>query len=174
MYYSRTASAVPVCGTFYFYEPESTNLLSLGRYLVAANKIHAYLLLKRLRDPDELIQSILSSYPLKLDVITTVIKYPRDIEHHPIILFQLPNGKYIGDKYVSKTDQLDQIICKEASRQGYDTIVLQREVGETRVVSEVLDTRDGNHLCSGWEVDLRPSKKYPAIWFVDQGFVSLP
>ena len=57
-----------------------------------------------------------------------------------------------------------------------DTIILQHEISEFRVVSEILDTRveTYSHLFRTTTPRLwyTPSEKYPAVWFTDNGFVT--
>jgi hypothetical protein len=78
-------------------------------------------------------------------------------------------------------DWLDQDICKMARHARIDTVVIQREVGERRCVTELLDTRDHSYshlirvmdrdaLSSPW---YQPNPLYPTVWFMkDNGFVS--
>ena len=84
---------------------------------------------------------------------------------------------YIGYKLYSLFDYVDQIICQLAYELGYDTIILQREPGKERPVTEILDVRP-RHLsygsfCRG--LNTTPFRKavdtsgYPTIWFTDYG-----
>lgn len=83
--------------------------------------------------------------------------------------------KYWGNKFASSWDYLDQILCNEARKQGYDTIILQRETGENRINTEILDVRSRvdsySKLCS-LKVDFPNSQKYPTLWFKDFSFIN--
>lgn len=50
-------------------------------------------------------------------------------------------GTYIGSEIYAELDELDHILCIHARQLGFDTILLQREPGEHRVVTVILDTR---------------------------------
>lgn len=77
-------------------------------------------------------------------------------------------------------DWMDQKICTMAQILNIDCILLQREVGEFRVVSELLDTRlnsydylirvsDRNTLQNPF---IKPDEIYPTVWFrEEQGFI---
>jgi len=79
--------------------------------------------------------------------------------------------------YIGIHDDYDQKICKMARELKIDTIVFQHEIGETRAVTEILDTRDNtydhlvrvNVITKPW---YKISKKYPTIWFLDNGFIT--
>lgn len=50
-------------------------------------------------------------------------------------------GTYIGWAFSTKEDPLDQVLCKKARRMGIDTVILAQMTSETRIVTEILDTR---------------------------------
>lgn len=216
------------CGTFYYYEPDSSRSLYLGNVLMTANKYHAIRLLWDLnqkelqRDHYQIYQSYLlaiverlttflvsflgrvpGSNQIKQRIIeylaphllsesesdsesgsgprpksihlndhqiqlidltdrldqffTTVINDPQ--EGSQFIQFRSPyrnqiisinsylispgNGdqEYQGNRIFAILDDLDQIICQLAHRTGYSTVILQREPGQYRVVTEILDSR---------------------------------
>lgn len=100
--------------------------------------------------------------------------YPSDTEKYKF--------KYMSDNNMNAGihDWADQPICRAARHLGIDTLVLQREVGEQRTVSELLDTRFDSYQYLYRVTDrntfetpfLTPSKKYPTVWFPGQhGFV---
>lgn len=65
--------------------------------------------------------------------------------NHSSLLFpceSLPDTKEYFRPTPGDHDFTDQPLCKLARMCGFDTLVLQREVGERRVVTEVLDTRE--------------------------------
>lgn len=85
----------------------------------------------------------------------------RNPQLHPDSTF---SEEYNGNIF-SKADYLDQPLVYFASKFGYDSIILQREVGEYNIVSEVLDCRHdaGNHI---YKLGSNSPKnyKYPYIW----------
>lgn len=73
-------------------------------------------------------------------------------------------------------DYIDQVICRYARQLGIDTLIIQREIGEYRAVTEILDTRSDSYSrlvrVEGTQDWYKPSSRYPTIWFTDQGFIS--
>ena len=69
-------------------------------------------------------------------------------------------------------DYLNQYICRSASLLGVNTVIIQREIGEYRAVTEILDTRDDSysHLVrvntpQGWYIPSRGILQYGSlIW----------
>jgi hypothetical protein len=202
------------CGTFYYFEPDSTNYLNLGKTLIAANKIHAYILLFSKQDELESIRtgtpiggilahSIITFinggrlqdsdltrkvkfYDLYLPILnylTTVYNKENDIINVRLInrngLLEDAKGNYepkiAKGSFFAGFDELDQIICQEARKQNYDTILLQREPGLTRMVTEILDTRDRSisysNICKQKYNYLPIKAKYPTIWVSEYGFI---
>ena len=91
-------------------------------------------------------------------------------------LYPTDKSTYWSDAEIGANDDIDQEICTYATLLGLDTIILQHEVGEYRAVSEILDTRADSY-CHLFRVKearswYAPSKKYPTIWFTDDGFVT--
>jgi hypothetical protein len=221
LYYPTTTE--PFCGTFYFYEPESTNHLNLGNVLIAANKVDAMLQLEKIDSYKELLHSRAinamldivnmiygTDYYIENDIVKTIetLLNLKEFEarvrktwnlvvsvlsnEDEISDITITNNNYIYDtmynrinknkaEYIAGNmaglwDYLDQYICKAARKQGYDTIILQREFGKDRVVTEILDTRSKkksyDNLCF-LEPEIASSKKYPTIWFEDFGFIEL-
>jgi hypothetical protein len=236
------------CGTFYFYEPDSTNYLDLGNCLVAANKVDAMFKLERyqnglpyLAKNDKLIQSlslheflvflstffdidsnlfsellhisdagyleISEDYQEILDTdeiqniitkvnkfFTTLLRKENDINinieaitefegdsepipyHLNMLYINMETGQYLGENVLGSYDALDEIICEMAKEQEYDTILLQREPGEKRVVTEILDVRNRKEsygaICKE-KFDLPTHKtQHPTIWFSEYGFLT--
>lgn len=214
LYFGISTSKSQICGTFYFYEPDSENFLNLGRCLVAANKVDA--LTKLNGSPDETAFIELLSYKLtskelrKLgkDVVklpeyeevhnflSTIIANEKDLDNHTLAILDiyLPrpgkfkelnsvyevidnSGKnYIGVKFVGHFDDLDQSICQLAQKAGYDTVLLQREPGEERTVTEILDVRTRIEsyasLCREKFRIQTHTTSYPTIWFSEYGFMT--
>lgn len=248
LYYSQETLISDVCGTFYFYEPDSSNYLHLGKRLIAANKVDAILKLEGYPNglpyifdstlnpftltfiPSLSITAILTladefrenwDYDYKYKYLTDprivtreqdeiisdldlITKRIRDIETYFRTLLQseldidsnyirTDNGsinsvykelynlrkhsKYQGNRMLGEFDYLDQPICKLANEQGYDTIILQREPGETRAVTEILDVRSRResyqNICkTNIKFDI-PTTQHPTIWYRNDGFLVL-
>lgn len=51
------------------------------------------------------------------------------------------NGEYLSHSFYAKEDPLDQPICILGRKLGYDIIFLEKMSGQSRIVSEILDTR---------------------------------
>lgn len=236
------------CGTFYFYEPDSTNYLELGNCLIAATKVDAILKLEGFKGglpylikDEKLVQSsslkVINEFLMNfrpgafsgllqewfdspkdttledlehefdsnkestqllknlnnfftqiladeedVDEPIEVIVYDEngieeeDMEHMNRLYIYGPVNEYHGDWMLGGFDYLDQKICKLANKQGYDTVLLQREPGEKRAVTEILDVRSRKDsyasICKEkfnlptWETN------YPTIWFSNYGFMT--
>lgn len=202
-----------VCGTFYFYEPDSENYLNLGRVLIAANKVDAAIKLQiNINSSIQLFleykftlkewSKMLDKFDLPeaqeiQDYLTTLISKESDIDLNTLSILDLylpqpgnlvnkvnavyeiikrDKKEYMGYKLVSHFDYLDQKICKAAQKEGYDTILLQREPGEQRANTEILDVRTRkqsyDNICKEKFNIQTHSSNYPSIWFPEYGFMS--
>ncbi len=78
---------------------------------------------------------------------------------------------------------LDQIICVTGKKLAYDTIILQREPGVRRVVSEILDTRVRNISYSSichppsdinlYFKSLVATRNYPTVWYTSDKLLQI-
>lgn len=215
LYHGPTKADSTICGTFYYYEPDSTNFLNLGRVLVAANKIDASIKLDTFISNEtqtaiatSLVRHALSfsdsRYVLRTgqlphdivtefddaveffskiledetDVDTNIYdfsKYPNSNTNEKIDSLYEKNGSYWASDLVGIFDPLDQLLCNAARKAGYDTVILQREPGETRAVTEILDVRDRSvsyaNICKEKFNLVTRKTKYPTIWFNNYGFM---
>ncbi len=69
---------------------------------------------------------------------------------------------------VADFDFLDQDICKIARKLGFDTVILQHEIGSHDAVTEIIHT--GNYKEDLYEINdikmkFKPQTIYPKIWF---------
>jgi hypothetical protein len=154
------------CGTFYYYEPESTTYLAYKTFLRAFNKTAAMNILF-LNDSyinkikGRIVQNFyIKSYPYIMKHVNGI--YPKNLLLTPneaVSLYidenkdanqiineanLLPQNKYYAGHYLdlyAAEDALDQILCTTASELGYDIIILENMVGSHQVVTEILDTR---------------------------------
>ena len=169
-------------GTFYFYEPDSSYFLNLGKVLITATKISATLILEgenliRRQNSQtnyalEYLKPLLDRYKIgkfkDLDLFSSIITNERS-SLVDVLLYQL-DGNYIGEEMVGNFDYLDIYIYKLAREKGYDTIIFQREPGEYRAVTEIYDLRDRQDsfkcIIDGlnWKI---PETNHPTIWFSD-------
>lgn len=135
------------CGTFYYYEPESTTFLKVENVLEAFDKDDAEDKLGGCGDSS--VEFITDRYDL-LVTPTELVQYenqryrrkdkvPEGVQDRK---FYLPNSSSLGyDGMYAFQDSLDQPICISAKEQGYDAIILYNMVGSRQIVKEVLDVR---------------------------------
>lgn len=142
------------CGTFYYYEPDSPYILYAPKVLVSWNKITACLdlgvefdivynvIYKSRKDwiifdddgTDGLPNNMGFSVPdgTKEEQWISVIKAYQNRTLDPYIH---------QDQFYAAEDELDQIMCEVARDQEIDVLILKYMTGETRIVTEILDTR---------------------------------
>ncbi len=162
LYYSDKQD-VKFCGTFYYYEPESTTYLAYNTIRIYRNKYEAIMSLYREFNISDIIE-----VPWK-DVDTTKWKYfndfgtlPNDMkmtisEYHKLTknleydiwdedieyIESFKNKQYIAVKesLYALEDAYDQAICNVAHVNGIDIIILTSMIGKYQIVTEILDTR---------------------------------
>lgn len=190
LYQSKREGENIYCGTFYFFDPDSNRYLSLGKILIANNKVDAYwklfpYLTEDAKETVEKIEKSRNKFRFSLPSVFLQDQGDADKDYQIADQLQTPlylnqNGVYIGRKFMGNFDYLDQIICRAGIRAGFDTILLQREPGESRAVSEILDLRPREESYRDTcEIDtpdfhlLAENSKYPTIWFGSYGFYSL-
>lgn len=76
-------------------------------------------------------------------------------------------------------DYLDQLLCLYGREFGYTTLVLQREKGERRATTEILDVRPYGVQYAYFLTDLPKepfpySKRVPTVWFPEFGLANAP
>lgn len=157
---------ITYCGTFYYYEPESTTLLA---YKTSGRFFNKYIATKKLNDDDfnELLEEmdddkIFMAYvngKLPRNLIMTPSEYihflneyagynkkielQKDrIEKYNKSVEQIPHyvGTLIG-LYASE-DDFDQPLCTLGKMNNLDIIILEYMPGSFQIVTEILDTRD--------------------------------
>ena len=122
------------CGTFYYFEPNSEYFLVSEKILIAVNKMTAYYYLQDSNDKEKSKIQI-------LDLIHSSLFYLTDQEVESSFNRMLVGVvKYNKNMYAIE-DIYDQVLCKLASSKGIDTIILAGMTGQSRIVTEVLDTR---------------------------------
>lgn len=85
-------------------------------------------------------------------------------------LYQLPSITEYGPDAngVAEQDDYDQIICKMAKELGFDTIVLQHEMGNNDSVTEIIHTgnfKENLNEINGLTISTEQQALYPKIWF---------
>ena len=175
------------CGTFYYYEPYSSFYLNLGKTLIAGSKYDAIKqLLSILGRSFSDLKYLDESAPSEEDIIDAYHGFENKWENvlsisndqKDDIDFMIYDGVYEGKKYYAMLDGYDQTICMMAKEAGYDTVLLQKEPGKYRTVTEILDVRSRSvsydSIC---KFEDRPmvhsvkNKKYPLIWIPSDGFL---
>lgn len=166
-------------GTFYYYEPESTTILTYKTIAIYKNKYQAALdfvpsaLNGRFSAKKFQIDWLSENYSLLpkdlLMTPTQVVNTIAKLEYEDCI-YSL-NKIYSGEaknipqtvEYVGKifglyalNDSLDQDLCIAARKRKIDILVFEEEVGSRQLVKEVLDTRERTKSFSS----LRIKKEY--------------
>jgi len=235
------------CGTFYYFEPESSIMLNLGRCAMFGSKIHAYIVLsaiknktikeeelnklfdienivknkKRYDDLKEYVSvnmvskqerqefiklsniinerkdmtniwskfqilnkiSIQQMIDIQTQFYIPIFYKESDVKEIPFIettaLYPTNQSKIFKDQKIDFKggihDDFDQPICNLARELKIDTILLQHEIGGSRSVSEILDTRTDSYdqlvRIKDYKSTYKVSKKYPTIFFLEQGFI---
>lgn len=140
------------CGTFYYWEPESTTFLFIRKALVAPNKYSALKILGDTPDASDvktdkrLRKHSLLMTPLEFRVYTENGLYQ---DRQPFGRIQFPDYVTLDRRHYTahllhiyaKEDELDQPLCHTAQSKGYDAVILTHMAGSRQVVCEVLDTR---------------------------------
>jgi hypothetical protein len=206
IYYSNVRTNNEYCGTFYYYEPNSNVFIDLGNVLITGNKYDALrelsdedwsedisVSLARLKSGKPYTEEETIAYRrYKLSDFTEIDKFftkiltdEEDVDSYKLKfngvnlnpLFIDSTGEYYGNIFYAILDDLDQIICDLARHKGYDTIILQREPGNYRAVTEILDTRQRpNSFLSLCRHNNGPfsslNSKYPTIWYPSYGYLT--
>lgn len=127
------------CGTFYYFEPESTTYLLYENPLIGKTKSEVFLSL--VGDDDR--------WPEEKILAQDYIDKPwyNEIFETGLIRTAEINGK-VSKKYIgkelgyAKEDKLDQPICTLAKEKGFDVVIFKFMVGSHQIVTEVFDVRD--------------------------------
>tara|TARA_R110002072_G_scaffold45565_4_gene126753 strand:+ start:41401 stop:42498 length:1098 start_codon:yes stop_codon:yes gene_type:complete len=145
------------CGTFYYYEPESTTFLTFTTSKTYKNKYEAVVDLagetKNFTEP-----AIDQYYNAEQKIFTRPMDYPDDMRMTPKEYYEnvrsemLPDAykdlrdvkHYIGKKIklYAVEDMYDQSICNIHKKLGTDIVILTHMVGSRQIVTEILDTRE--------------------------------
>jgi hypothetical protein len=150
------------CGTFYYYEPESTTYLAYKTSRTYFNKTTAAIKLGEEFNEDfsEYIpQNISLMEHINGNLPSDLLMTPKELSEF-IVKNKLwnkglslqnydkisPIPRYVGMdaslKLYSSEDGLDQILCNMGKKYGIDIIIFTHMVGSYQVVTEILDTRD--------------------------------
>jgi len=130
------------CGTFYYFEKESTTLLGYKTSLSFKTKTEAYnhLFNKQFKDPKD-------GYPQDM-MVTPLKEYNRNELYKKRFTYEyvssLPQKKrYLGLWYglYSSEDSLDQDLCTKGKEFNIDILIFTDMIGGRQIVSKILDTR---------------------------------
>jgi len=171
------SSSTEYCGIFYYYEPESDLFLDLGDTGIWATK-YSFILSNPKKyseyyNPKRFISEWSNTKDdIMVDYLTTLVDsntvsdinylYPSD----PRPIYKtIPNHYTSGGPY----DYMDQFICNKARKMGIDTMILQREIADARVATEILDTRKDtySHVYKISKVERFHSN--PTVLFLNDG-----
>lgn len=135
-----------VCGTFYYYEPESTTYLAYKTELRAFNKTEAAAELDIYDDRGEDITNAMLKHsrgPYSRDLIMTRDEAYETFPWRDLDPRVKPDSNYVGEylELYGQEDVWDQPLCVGASNTGYHVVILENMVGKYQVLTEVLDTR---------------------------------
>ncbi len=150
------------CGTFYYYEPESTTYLAYQTELRVFNKTDGMRKLGLLDLSDtntydiayEMDMHMNGYYPkdLMMTPAETTYKYRfrhgydedgEDLEYY-LKAQNLPKIKHYAGEYLglyAEEDKFDQPLCNGARKLQYHIVILENMVGSFQIVTEILDTR---------------------------------
>lgn len=159
------------CGTFFFYEPNSSILMDLGNVGVYASKIGASDALFDYRDEDlfpydsQLKKTMVLLTSSMRSVNPSVREtFEKQMFHHltlkPDDIPLIPHPKMLSEEFSPysptlgvdvarihrNSDYADQNICVAAKKVGFNTLILQHEFGEINSVTEILVTDDNPYL----------------------------
>lgn len=158
LFYSRNSSK-QYCGTFYYYEPESTTFLKYSRALTAKDKVYAAAKLgvtirekNIVKFPEEFETNLNlntdNNFLLTPKEFTVLYPLYKKDDYESLIEVEKAQDRvfYTAPSfgYYASQDDLDQPICDAARAQGYDVVFLTHMVGSRQIVFEVLDTRPRN------------------------------
>lgn len=152
LYYGKTNKKS--CGTFYYYEPESSTMLAFRKQLTTFNKYEGVKLLDTKGEYEEELEKLeddnlfmmYTNKQLKKDLMYTPVEYAeltKDIYNYfPEEVSKLDQKPhYAGELFYAYEDHLDQALCILGKRNNYDIIVMESMPGSHQIVGEVLDTR---------------------------------
>lgn len=162
LYYPEGQINRKFCGTFYYYEPESTTFLIGKKILIAETKCSAAMILnlQNLYLPylsESKINEKWQYGEYREDLIYTSSEAHQIGLHDYIETYKIKHGKvlmknieeitqtpiYVGftSGLYAAEDNFDQPLCLAATKAGYDLLIFTRMVGQYQIVTEVLDVR---------------------------------
>jgi hypothetical protein len=145
------------CGTFYYFEPESTTYLTFNTAAVYKNKHEAIKALIGGGNHADFTDRIVDkyyNYPEEFpysDLMLTPTEYMEVVHGRDLAEFDEPYWLKIEQRkhYVGRhlhlygvEDEYDQDLCKAGRDAGIDVIILTQMVGAFKLVTEILDTRE--------------------------------
>lgn len=165
LYYGGDDSGKEYCGTFFYYEPESTTFLSYTTRADYFNKsvcalsfqshntqnreLYAPNIAKHVFGdwPADMMMTPLQAYDYKLYNLRIMMQNAEELTpgqgrlSFANDLSQTPRYAGMLSGLYALEDDYDQEICVAGKRRGIDVIVLTHMIGSRQVVTEVLDTR---------------------------------
>lgn len=159
LYYKQNENEY--CGTFYYYEPESTTLLaykssrSFFNKYIAIKALNSKLLNSKLLNNPEIEQNLTNNQVFQAHINGIL---PRNLMLTPseYVRFARQYGLFHNSRvpinetkhYVGKLlslyaleDSFDQPLCEAGKHNNLDIIILESMTGSHQIVTEILDTR---------------------------------
>lgn len=133
------------CGTFFYYEPDSTVFLRATNILFCPNKICAMAYLIGIDETAKIFDSDFKVGTQQYH--RTRVREVLDATSWNGVITEMLVGNFdftihYPEMYALE-DRFDQLLCN-AARDRFELVVLTSMTGETRVVTEILDTRSRN------------------------------
>lgn len=144
LFYGKAKEDCNFCGTFYYYETESTTLLAYRKSFRAFNKVQAYRDLGGVYTEESYVLEEWTARKLPENLIMSRADVMNITKYQNVEGSKLQQRDYAGNilKLYGAEDRYDQKLCKLAKSKGYDIVILTNMVGGFQVVTEILDTRD--------------------------------
>lgn len=184
------------CGTFYFYEPDSSSYLDLGTACIFASKSHAVQnLIRQYEDEDadedvalqtdpfeEQLRKQRRQHPgygkIKIKEILNKSVYSvteswdeASVDDQDGILPVIPidPSPFFYRSFNAAEDVFDQLLCFAAREAGIDTLIFQSVSSGNRANTEILDTRinSGNFVCR------KNPRQFPPLLIKDEYYGSI-
>lgn len=137
LFYSSETHNDRYCGTFYYHEPDSDVYLLCNDIMITRNKYSTAIELRNIIDKNESID-----YEFKSELIEKLQTFEEENINiiHLLETDMITNDVYNNIAYAIE-DVFDQVICEGLKMIGVEVLILTHMAGYTRLVSEVLDTR---------------------------------
>lgn len=156
LYFTGDSGPTNYCGTFFYYEPESTTYLTFTACGIYRNKYEAAVSLLKNVEPPKVFARDWYTNPdtLPLDLMLSPLDYIKRMrpdlgdDIHGIYPGISDRKHYVGNHLglYAAEDKFDQLLCKAAKQNQLDILMFTHMIGSHQVVTEILDVRE-RKLC---------------------------